>query len=85
MNETPDKDNRSLQLETCKEIVDAMVDGFVCGHNNAIKQKDERIKQLEEAGNRLAFLMLNGSTSEIRSALWSWRELVPVKKDDSNG
>ena len=51
-----------------------------------IQEQAERIKQLEEAGDRLAFLMLNGSTAEIRSALWSWRELVPAKKkDDSNG
>lgn len=84
MNETPEKNNRSLPLETCKEIVDAMVDGFVCGHNGAIKQKDERIKQLEEAGDRLALLMVNGTMPEIRQALWSWRELNPKKKDDSN-
>jgi len=50
-----------------------------------IQEQAERIKALEEAGNRLAFLMLNGSTAEIRKALWSWRELVPAKKDDSNG
>jgi hypothetical protein len=85
MKETPDKDNRSLPLETCKEIVDAMVDGFVDGHNNAIKQKEERIKALEEAGNRLALLMTNGTMSEIRQALWVWRELNPKKKDASNG
>lgn len=67
-------------METCKEIVDAMVDGFVCGHNGAIKQKDERIKQLEEAGDRLAFLMLNGTTTEMKKALWEWRELNPRKE-----
>lgn len=80
MSETPEKNNRSLPLETCKEIVDAMVDGFVCGHNGAIKQKDERIKQLEEAGDRLAFLMLNGTTTEMKKALWEWRELNPRKE-----
>jgi len=37
----------------------------------------QRIKFLEEAGNKLAFLMLNGSTSEIRSALSEWRKLNP--------
>jgi hypothetical protein len=41
-----------------------------------------RIKFLEEAGNKLAFLMLNGSTYEMRKAIWEWRELVPTKKDN---
>jgi len=42
-----------------------------------------RIQKLEEAGNRLAFLMLNGSTDEMRKAIWEWRELVPAKKDET--
>jgi hypothetical protein len=50
----------------------------------AIQEQAERIKRLEEAGNRLALLMTNGTMSEIRQALWSWRELNPKKKDDSN-
>jgi len=50
-----------------------------------IQEQAERIKALEEAGNRLALLMTNGTMSEIRAALWSWRELNPKKKDDSNG
>jgi hypothetical protein len=50
-----------------------------------IDELTNRIKRLEEAGDRLAFLMLNGSTTDIRQALWSWRELNPKKKDDSNG
>ena len=45
----------------------------------------DRIKLLEDAGNKLALLMLNGTTAEIRAALWSWRELNPTKKNDSNG
>ena len=51
----------------------------------AIQEQAERIKALEEAGNKLALLMLNGTTAEIRAALWSWRELNPKKKDDFNG
>ena len=43
----------------------------------------QRIKFLEEAGNRLAFLMLNGSTEEMREAVKGWRKLVPTKKDES--
>jgi hypothetical protein len=39
----------------------------------------QRIKFLEEAGNRLAFLMLNGSTEEMRAAVKEWRKLVPTK------
>ena len=44
----------------------------------------QRIKFLEEAGNRLAFLMLNGSTEEMRQSLTAWRKLVPTKKGDDN-
>jgi transcription initiation factor TFIID subunit TAF12 len=42
----------------------------------------QRIKFLEEAGNRLAFLMLNGSTDEMREAVKEWRKLVPTKNDN---
>jgi hypothetical protein len=42
----------------------------------------QRIKFLEEAGNRLAFLMLNGSTEEMREAVKGWRKLVPTKNDN---
>ena len=41
-----------------------------------------RIKFLEEAGNRLAFLMLNGTTIEMKKALWEWRELNPRKENN---
>jgi len=43
-----------------------------------------RIKFLEEAGNRLAFLMLNGTTSEMKKAIWEWREINPRKNDGLN-
>jgi hypothetical protein len=39
----------------------------------------QRIKFLEEAGDRLAFLMLNGSTDEMRETVKEWRRLVPTK------
>jgi len=39
----------------------------------------QRIKFLEEAGNNLALLMLNGTTSEIRQSIAAWRKLVPTK------
>jgi hypothetical protein len=41
-----------------------------------------RIKFLEEAGDRLAWLMLQGSSTEMKTAIWQWRELNPRKKDD---
>jgi transcription initiation factor TFIID subunit TAF12 len=42
----------------------------------------QRIKFLEEAGNNLALLMLNGTTSEIRQSIAAWRKLVPTKLGD---
>ena len=81
MNETPDEKKGWLPIEICDMAMIAMRKES----DLAIQEQAERIKRLEEAGNRLAFLMLNGSTAEIRQALWSWRELVPAKKDDSNG
>ena len=42
----------------------------------------QHIKYLREAGDRLAFLLLQGSTVEFRQAIWQWRELNPKKKDD---
>jgi hypothetical protein len=44
----------------------------------------QRIKFLQEAGDRLAFLMLNGTTTEMKKALWEWRELNPRKDNGSN-
>jgi hypothetical protein len=43
-----------------------------------------RIKFLEEAGDRLALLMLNGTTTEMKKALWEWREVNPRKNDGLN-
>jgi hypothetical protein len=40
-----------------------------------------KIEALQIAGDRLAFLMLNGTTQEMKTALWEWRELNP-KKDE---
>ena len=44
----------------------------------------QRIKFLEEAGNKLAFLMLNGSTSEMREAVKEWRKVCFYKKENDN-
>jgi len=84
--------------ENMKEVPMVTLDDLVAGiinHNKlmtaeaALKNMrtevdvyKQRIKFLEEAGNKLAFLMLNGSTYEMRKAIWEWRELVPTKKDN---
>ena len=82
-----------MNNEKMKEVPMVTLDELVAGitnHNKLMSAeaavKDmrtevevykQRIKFLEEAGNKLAFLMLNGSTSEIRSALSEWRKLNP--------
>jgi hypothetical protein len=66
------------------EICDMAMTAMRKESDLAIQEQAERIKQLEAAGNRLAVLMLNGTMSEIRQALWVWKELNPKKKDDSN-
>ena len=69
-----------LPTEICEMAMGAMAKEY----DIKLLQHQCRIQQLEEAGDKLAFLMLNGSTADIRQALWSWRELNPKKKDDSN-
>jgi transcription initiation factor TFIID subunit TAF12 len=79
--------------ENMKEVPMVNLDDLVAGitnHNKLLTAetalKDmrtevdvykQRIKFLEEAGSKLAFLMLNGSTDEMRKAIWEWRELNP--------
>jgi hypothetical protein len=54
-------------------------------HNKLIAA-EIRIKKLEDAGNKLAFLMLNGTTKEMREAYLYWRVLVELKIDEpTNG
>jgi hypothetical protein len=47
-----------------------------------IESYEERIKFQQIAGDRLAFLMLNGTTIEMKKAIWEWRELNPKKEKD---
>jgi hypothetical protein len=70
--------------EFMKEVPMVTLDELVAGINNHNKllTAEARIKALEIAGNRLAFLMLNGSTTDMKKALWEWRELNPRKKDN---
>ena len=43
-----------------------------------------KIEALKIAGDRLAFLLLQGSTAEFKQALWEWREINPKKKEENN-
>jgi hypothetical protein len=73
-----------MNKENMKEVPMVTLDDLVAGITNHNKQMtlEARIKSLEAAGNKLSFLMLNGSTDEMRKAIWEWRELVPTKKDN---
>jgi hypothetical protein len=70
--------------ENMKEVPMVTLDDLVAGitNHNKLLTAEARIKSLEAAGSKLAFLMLNGSTDEMRKAIWEWRELVPTKKDN---
>ena len=70
-------DNKPIREVTLDQLIDGIT------NNDKLTQANARIKALEIAGDRLAFLMLNGTTSEMKKALWEWRELNP-KKDNSN-
>jgi len=67
-----------------KEVPMVTLDELVAGitNHNKLLTAEARIKALEIAGDRLAFLLLQGTTSEMKKALWEWRELNPRKKDD---
>ena len=41
-----------------------------------------KIEALKIAGDRLTFLMLNGTTTEMKKAIWEWRELNPRKENN---
>ena len=70
--------------ENMKEVPMVTLDELVAGINNHNKllAAEARIKALEIAGDCLAFLMLNGTTTDMKKALWEWRELNPRKKDN---
>jgi hypothetical protein len=70
--------------EKMKEVPMVTLDELVAGitNHNKLATAEARIKALEKAGDRLAFLLLQGSTSEFKRAIWEWRELNPKKKDN---
>ena len=67
-----------------KDVPVVSLDDLVAGitNHNKLLTAEARIKALEIAGDRLAFLMLNGTTTEMKKAIWEWRELNPRKKDN---
>jgi hypothetical protein len=70
--------------EKMKEVPMVTLDELVAGitNHNKLMTAEARIKALEIAGDRLAFLMLNGTTTEMKKAIWEWRELNPRKNDN---
>ena len=72
--------------EFMKDVPMVTLDELVAGitNHNKLMTAEARIKALEIAGDRLAFLMLNGTTTEMKKALWEWRELNPRKNDGLN-
>jgi hypothetical protein len=60
--------------------LDDLVSG-ITNHNKLLKAQMQ-IEAMRIAGDRLAFLMLNGTTTEMKKAIWEWRELNPPKKDN---
>jgi len=72
-------DNKNI--DGVREVsLDQLINGLM--NNDRLTLAQARMKALEDAGDRLAFLMLNGTTSEMKKAIWEWRELNPRKKDD---
>ena len=65
--------------EFMKEVPMVTLDELVAGitNHNKLLTAEARIKALEIAGDRLAFLLLQGTTTEMKKALWEWRELNP--------
>ena len=72
-------DNKNI--DGVREVsLDQLINGLM--NNDRLTLAQARMKSLEDAGDRLAFLMLNGTTSEMKKAIWEWRELNPRKKDN---
>jgi len=69
--------------EFMKDVPVVSLDDLVAGitNHNKLLTAEARIKSLEIAGDRLAFLMLNGTTTEMKKAIWEWREVNPRKND----
>jgi len=72
-------DNKNI--DGVREVsLDQLINGLM--NNDRLTLAQARMKALEDAGDRLAFLMLNGTTSEMKKAIWEWRELNPKKENN---
>jgi hypothetical protein len=72
-------DNKNI--DGVREVsLDDLVSGIT--NHNKLLTAEARIKALQIAGDRLAFLMLNGTTTEMKKAIWEWRELNPRKENN---
>ena len=72
-------DNKNI--DGVREVsLDDLINGLM--NNDRLTLAQARMKALEDAGDRLAFLMLNGTTSEMKKAIWEWRELNPRKENN---
>ena len=71
---------KDKDLNPIREVsLDDLINGIT--NHDKLTLAQARIKALEDAGDRLAFLMLNGTTTEMKKAIWEWRELNPRKDD----
>lgn len=70
---------KDKELNPIREVsLDDLINGLM--NNDRLTLAQARMKALEDAGDRLAFLMLNGTTTEMKKAIWEWRELNPRKE-----
>ena len=67
-----------------KPVREVSLDDLIGGitNHNKLLTAEARIKALELAGDRLAWLMLQGTSTEMKQAIWAWKELNPKKKDN---
>ena len=67
-------------IDGVREVtLDDLIKGIT--NHDKLTLAQARMKALEDAGDRLAFLMLNGTTTEMKKAIWEWRELNPKKEN----
>ena len=72
-------DNKNI--DGVREVsLDDLINGLM--NNDRLTLANAKIKALQIAGDRLAFLMLNGTTTEMKKAIWEWRELNPKKENN---
>ena len=68
-------------IDGVREVsLEDLINGLM--NNDRLTLANAKIEALQIAGDRLAFLMLNGTTTEMKKAIWEWRELNPRKNDN---